>query len=140
VDVAVGEQLVIVGAGGGAAAGLGRGEVDVGLVDVAQGDDLGVLVGEEGVEDLVAALAQTDEAEADAVVGAQDARRRQGGEQAGPGRGLGELTAGGMTHGNVPRWRRAGREPLAPGPARQYRVGRAVSRRMPAKHGRGWSG
>ena len=43
------------------------------------GDDLGVLVRQEGVEHLVAAVAQADEAEADAVVGAEHAaalRRR----------------------------------------------------------------
>ena len=43
--------------------------VQVRLVDVAEGDDLGILVGEERVEDLHAAVAHADAAEAHPVVG-----------------------------------------------------------------------
>ena len=47
--------------------------VQIGLVHVAQSDDLGVLVGAESVQDLHAAVADADAAEAYAVVGPDDA-------------------------------------------------------------------
>ena len=49
---------------------LGSGEVR--LVEVAKSDDLHVLVDEEGVEQLVATVADADEAEANTVVAAED--------------------------------------------------------------------
>src|SRR5262245_10680184 len=44
-----------------AAAGLLRGEIHIRLMNVADGDDLGVLVREEPVQDLIAAIADADE-------------------------------------------------------------------------------
>ena len=58
------------------------GEVEVRLVDVADGDDLAVLVRQERVEHLVAAIAEADEPDADAVVGAIDAGGAQRGRPA----------------------------------------------------------
>src|SRR5262249_54858814 len=86
VEVLAVEQLAVVVEHFGTAAGLLRGEVEVGLVNVAQGDDLGVLVREERVEHLVAAIAEADEPEPDAVVGPKDVAGAQGG---GRGRGAG---------------------------------------------------
>ena len=57
-----------------------------------------VLVRQKAVEHLVAAVADADEAEANAVVGAEDARRRGGGQRDG-GRGLAELATSGTGHG-----------------------------------------
>lgn len=54
------------------AADLLRGEVEIRLVNVTEGDNLCVLVGQERIENLIASIAQADEAEADAFVGAED--------------------------------------------------------------------
>ena len=81
VEVLAVEQLAEVGVGIGLAAGLLAGGEQVGLVDVADGGDLAIVVRQEGVEQLVAAIADADEAEADALVGAEDRarpRRRSG--------------------------------------------------------------
>ena len=56
-----------------AGANLVRGEIEIGLVKVADGDHLGVLVGEKAVQNLVAAIAEADEADSDSVVGPADA-------------------------------------------------------------------
>ena len=52
-------------------------------MDVADGDDLAVLVLEEGAEHLIAAVAQADEAEPDALVGAETPGRRWRGRHRG---------------------------------------------------------
>ena len=78
VDVLHVEQPAVVAVPRGLASGLSRGKIHVGLVDVAQGDDLGVLVREKGVEHLVAAVAQADEAQPHPVVGASHASRAGG--------------------------------------------------------------
>src|SRR5262249_5936416 len=87
------------------AASLAGGEIDVALPDVADGHHLRVAVGQEGVEHLVAAVAQADEAQADALVGAKDAGRGQGRADTGRGGGLRELTAGEVWHGGSRRMR-----------------------------------
>ncbi len=92
------EQLAVVLEPLGAGADLLRREVEVGLVDVADGDDLGVGLLEEAVEHLVAAVAQADEAEADAVIGAEDAEGREGRGGADGGEGAGEFPAGDGFH------------------------------------------
>jgi hypothetical protein len=79
-------------------ADLAGGEVEVGLVEVADGDHLGVALGEEGVEDLVAAVAQADEAQADAVIRPEDLARRQGGPEGGRGSGFRKVPTGGVLH------------------------------------------
>ena len=60
------------------AAGLRRGEGHVRRVDVAERRHLDVLVGEERVEHLVAAVAEADEADAHAIVGAEHAAASHG--------------------------------------------------------------
>ena len=58
---------------------------------------------EEGGEHLIAAIAQADEADADAVVGAVDPRGAEGGEARGTdGRGFGEVAAGDPAHALAP--------------------------------------
>ena len=74
------EQLAVVVEVGRAAADLRLRGRQVRLVDVAEGRDLAVLVDEEGVEELVAAVADADEAEANLVVRAEDAGIRSGRE------------------------------------------------------------
>src|SRR5262249_28900421 len=98
VDVLAGQQVGITLIRLDVAADLLGGDVEVGLPEVTQGDDLGVLVDQGGVEHLVAAVAQADEAEADAAGGAEDARGGQGAQAGGAG-GAGEVTAGGVGHG-----------------------------------------
>ena len=51
------------------------GAVQIRLVDVAQGDDLGVGMRQEALQELAAAIADADEAEPDPVVGPQHAAR-----------------------------------------------------------------
>ena len=62
-------------------------------MNVANRDDLAILVRQEAVEDLIAAIADADEAEADTVVGAEDAVVGGGSSDAGQGGALGELSA-----------------------------------------------
>ncbi len=61
------------------------GPVQVGLIDVAQGDDLGVGMRQEALQELAAAIADADEAQPDPFVGPQHAARRQA--RGGRGRG-----------------------------------------------------
>src|SRR5262245_65189417 len=68
-------------------------------MEIADGDDFGILVREERVEHLVAAIAQADEADTDAVICAEDPARAQGGHgncRAGRCR---EIPAGNLRHG-----------------------------------------
>src|SRR5262249_49930124 len=67
VEVATVEELAVVAELLRVGTNLLGGEVDVGLIDVAHGDDVGILVLQKGVEDLVAAVAQADESQADAL-------------------------------------------------------------------------
>ena len=83
------------------AADLFRREVEVRLAKIANRDHLGVLVGEKGVQHLVAAVTQPDEAEADALIGSQHARLAKCGGGAGHGQRLGEISAGPQIHGCV---------------------------------------
>src|SRR5215475_5818135 len=65
------QQLPIVLELSRAAADLLRGEIHVRLINVAYGDDLGVLVREETFQHLVAAIANRDAAETNAVIRSQ---------------------------------------------------------------------
>src|SRR5205823_8912247 len=58
VEVAAFEKLAVVAESLRIAANLLGGEVDIRLIDIADGDNIGVLVLQEGVEHLVAAVAQ----------------------------------------------------------------------------------
>ena len=69
------------------------GEIEVGLIQVAHGHDLGVRMDEERVENLVTAVAQADEAQANPVVRAEDAAAAHRGADPGRGRRLAELPA-----------------------------------------------
>jgi hypothetical protein len=90
------EELVVVVELIRVRADLLGGEVEVWLIEVADRDDLRVLVGEERVEHLVAAIAQADEADADAIVGAEHAAGAQGRHRhRGTGGGM-EISAGNL--------------------------------------------
>ena len=101
------EELAVVLEPLGVGADLLRGKVEVGLVDVADGDDLSVALLEKGVQHLVAAVAHADEAEAHAVVGAEDAEGRKRGGGADGCKGPGEFAAGDWFH-RVCAWASSG--------------------------------
>jgi hypothetical protein len=92
------EQLPVVLELPGLSAHLLRGEIEVGLVQVAKRHDLGVGVLEEGVEDLVAAIAEADEAHADAIACAEHAASADGRADPGRGRRSAKLPAGEWWH------------------------------------------
>src|SRR5262249_15210489 len=71
IEVLAIEELAVFAELLGFAADLLRGEVEVGLVDVADGGDLAVLVLQEGVEDLIAAVAQPDDPQPEAFIRAE---------------------------------------------------------------------
>ena len=52
------------------ATGFPVGWFEVRLIDIAEGDHLAILVDQEGVQELIAAVADADEAKPDAVVAA----------------------------------------------------------------------
>src|SRR5215204_6548308 len=91
VNVLPREELAVIEELFGPGADLLRGEIEVRLVDVTDGGDLAILVLEEGVENLVAAVAQADEAEAEPLVGAEDAAGAGGGQCGGTKSGAGEI-------------------------------------------------
>jgi len=97
VDVVAVEDAAVVFIGVGGRAGGFDGAIAIGRDEVADGGD--VLIGElfGRPEEGGAAVADADEAEADAVGGALDLRIGGGGE----GGGLGETAAGGRRHGGM---------------------------------------
>ncbi|MFO0927219.1 MAG: hypothetical protein U0736_09295 [Gemmataceae bacterium] len=103
VEVGPLQQLAVVVVLLGLAADLGGGEVEVRLVDVADRRDLAVLVLQKGVEHLVAAVAQADEADAHAVVGAEHAAGAEGGGGQAARGGVGELSTAEAAHGGLRR-------------------------------------
>src|SRR5262249_25121314 len=78
---------------------LGR-EIEVGLVDVADGHYLAILVLQESVQHLIAPVAQADEPQADAVAGPEDAGRAEGGADSREGGRLGKRAARHLAHGD----------------------------------------
>ena len=63
------------------------GRVEIGLIHIAQGDDLGIGLGDETLQKLAAAIAHADEAKPNLVVGSQHAARSQAHGGRGRGRG-----------------------------------------------------
>jgi len=88
------EQFLVLFELPGLAADFFGGEIEVGLIKVADGDDLRIGVSKESVENLITAIAQADEAKADAVVSAKNTEAAEGGGGAGGGDGFGEVAAG----------------------------------------------
>jgi hypothetical protein len=103
VDVGAFEHAAIVGVAGRASAGLLHRELDVRRVDVAHARDLDIVVRQEGVEHLVAAVADADDAHPDAVVGAEHAARTDRRAHPRGGCGLAELAATYLGHGVILR-------------------------------------
>ena len=66
-----------------------RGRLQALRIDVGESGDLGVGAGADVIDQLHAAVARADDADADAVVRAQDAGRTSG---QGPGQAVGDLT------------------------------------------------
>jgi hypothetical protein len=90
-DVFVFEEFAVVFVAGWRGAGFGGGEVEVIVAEIADGDGAGVAVFQETFVNLVAAVAEADEAHLEAAVGAEYAGIAEGG---GGGRGFCELAAG----------------------------------------------
>ena len=80
INVFVFEELAVVFIAGGGGAGFFGGEIEITVIQVADGDGLGVAEFEEAVVDLVAAIAETDEAHAETIIGTEDARVAESGE------------------------------------------------------------
>src|SRR5262245_26282996 len=77
IEVFLLEQLAVVVVLPGTAADLVGGEIEIRLGQIADGDDRSILVLEEALQNLIAAITQADKAEPDAVIGAGDARAAQ---------------------------------------------------------------
>ncbi len=95
------EELPVVLELSGLTARFLGGEVEVGLVQVAKGHDFEVGVLQEGIEHLVAPVAQSNEAHANAIVRAEHAAACDGGADPGRRGRAAELPAGEGCHGRL---------------------------------------
>ena len=100
VNVVALQEPAVVGELARVGADLLGGEIEIGLIDIADGHDFAVLVFEESVEHLVAAIAQADEAEAEPIARPQDARSAESGADTRQGGSLIESSPCDLAHGD----------------------------------------
>jgi len=83
------------------AANLSGREIQIGLVQVAKGNYVGIGMFKEGIEHLIASISQANKTEPHALIRSEDTKAAEGRAAAGNSYGFGELSASPIFHDQV---------------------------------------